>query len=307
MLEKFAVPPLESRGSRVDAWLASVSQLSRSRIKSLIESGRVSINGVVVPNPARLIKVGEEYCVEIPEVVETETLPQDIPLNILFEDELILVVNKPPGLVVHPAVGHPDGTLVNAVLNHCPKMLAISGEVRPGIVHRLDQDTSGAMVVAKTDAAMQSLTDSFQNGRVHKTYQTIVHGLPDPREGRIETLLGRHPAYRQKMAVVEHNGKTAVTTYKVVTEFEYECLLHVQIETGRTHQIRVHMKHIGCPVVGDAIYGKPKQDALMPVVPKRQMLHAWKLVLPHPATGEDMEFEAPPPKDFMAILKSLRG
>lgn len=305
MPEQFTVSQLESPFPRVDAWLASVSQLSRSRVKSLIESGLVSKNGELVTSLSRPVKAGEVYAVAIPPTVPTETLPQDIPLDILYEDEAIIVINKPPGLVVHPAVGHPDGTLVNAILNHCPHMLSISGEVRPGIVHRLDQNTSGAMVVAKTDAAMNALADAFQNGHVHKTYQTIVHGLPDPREGRIETLVGRHPVYRQKMAVVERNGKIAITDYAVVKEFEYEALLHVKIHTGRTHQIRVHMKHIGCPVVGDDVYGKPKQDALMPVVPKRQMLHAWRLAFAHPVTGVEMEFVAPLPQDFLAVLKSI--
>lgn len=306
MPEEYQVPQIDSTTMRVDVWLASVSSMSRSRIKSLIELGSVFKNGVTVPSASQGIRAGEVYAIEIPPVVSTELVAQDIPLEILYEDEAILVINKPSSLVVHPAVGHPDGTLVNALLNHCPDMLSIGGEARPGIVHRLDQDTSGAMVVAKTDAAMAALSGAFQTGLVHKTYQTIVHGLPSPPEGRIETLIGRHPVHRQRMAVVIRNGKQAITNYQVVETFANTSLLQVVIETGRTHQIRVHLKHIGCPVVGDSVYGKPKSDSQMPVVPQRQMLHAWRLVFPHPISGKLLQFEAPLPEDFMAVLHALR-
>ncbi len=306
MPEEYQVPQIDSTTMRVDVWLASVSSLSRSRIKSLIEAGSVFKNGVAVPNASQGIRAGEVYGIEIPPVVSTELVAQDIPLEILYEDEAVIVINKPSSLVVHPAVGHPDGTLVNALLNHCPDMLSIGGEARPGIVHRLDQDTSGAMVVAKTDAAMAALSSAFQTGLVRKTYQTIVQGLPSPPEGRIETLIGRHPVHRQRMAVVIRNGKQAITNYQVVETFTTASLLQVVIETGRTHQIRVHLKHIGCPVVGDSVYGKPKADSQMPLVPQRQMLHAWRLVFPHPTSGKLLQFEAPLPEDFMAVFNALR-
>ena len=245
MPEEFKVPQIKSTATRVDVWLASVSGRSRSRIKSLIESGFVFKNDVPVQGASSCIRSGEVYRVASPVPTPAPLIAQPIPLEILYEDDSIIVINKPPSLVVHPAVGHPDGTLVNALLSHCPELFFIGDEVRPGIVHRLDQDTSGVMVVAKTVAASVALSGAFQNGQVHKTYQTIVHGLPEPPEGRIETLIGRHPVHRQRMAVVTHNGKLAVTNYCVIQSFANTSLLAVVIETGRTHQIRVHLKHIG--------------------------------------------------------------
>jgi len=292
---------------RIDVWLASVSDLTRSRIKSLIASGCVSRDGVAVRSASQIVKTGEAYLVEMPPVASTDLVAQAIPLDILFEDESLIVLAKPPGLVVHPAVGHVDGTLVNGLLAHCPQMLSIGGERRPGIVHRLDQDTSGAMVVAKTDAAMASLGEAFREGRVRKTYLAIVHGVPEPSEGRLETLVGRHPVHRQRMAVLQKGGRRAITNYAVAESFRTAALLRVAIETGRTHQIRVHMRHIGCPVVGDATYGRPKEDASLPLPPPRQMLHAWRLAFPHPLSGRELEFEAPPPADFTAVLKALRA
>ena len=306
MPQSYTVQQAGADAMRIDVWLASVSDLTRSRIKSLIASGCVSRDGVAVRSASQIVKTGEAYLVEMPPVASTDLVAQAIPLDILFEDESLIVLAKPPGLVVHPAVGHVDGTLVNGLLAHCPQMLSIGGERRPGIVHRLDQDTSGAMVVAKTDAAMASLGEAFREGRVRKTYLAIVHGVPEPSEGRLETLVGRHPVHRQRMAVLQKGGRRAITNYAVAESFRTAALLRVAIETGRTHQIRVHMRHIGCPVVGDATYGRPKEDASLPL-PPRQMLHAWRLAFPHPLSGRELEFEAPPPADFTAVLKALRA
>ncbi len=306
MPEEYKVPQIESTVTRVDVWMATVSNHSRTRIKSLIESGFVFRNDVPVSGASSCIRSGEVYRIDLPQPKPGELVAQSIPLDILYEDDFIIVLNKPSALVVHPAVGHPDGTLVNALLAHCPDMFSIGGEMRPGIVHRLDQDTSGVMVVAKTDAAMVALSGAFQDGRVGKTYQAIVHGLPDPLTGRIESLIGRDPVHRQRMAVVMRNGKQAITNYEVVETFASAARLQVTIETGRTHQIRVHLKHIGCPVAGDSVYGRAKADSQMPVIPKRQMLHAWRLIIPHPESGTEVQFEAPFPDDFIAVLKALR-
>ena len=307
MPQSYTVQQAGADAMRIDVWLASVSDLTRSRIKSLIASGCVSRDGAAVRSASQTVKAGETYCMAIPPVAPTDLVAQAMPLDILFEDDALIVLAKPPDLVVHPAAGHADGTLVNALLAHCPQMLAIGGERRPGIVHRLDRDTSGAMVVAKTDAAMAALGEAFREGRVRKTYLAIVHGVPEPSEGRLETLVGRHPAHRQRMAVLQRGGRQAITNYAVAESFRGAALLRVAIETGRTHQIRVHLRHIGCPVVGDATYGHPKEDAALPLPPPRQMLHAWRLAFPHPLSGRDLAFEAPPPADFTAVLESLRG
>ncbi|MGI5869545.1 MAG: RluA family pseudouridine synthase [Kiritimatiellia bacterium] len=306
MKQVFTVQPISTGAMRIDVWLASVSDLSRSRIKSLIKTGRVSCEGMIVRTTSQGVREGEVYCVTLPSAETTEPVPQAMPLDILFEDEAIIVLSKPPDLVVHPAAGHANGTLVNALLAHCPELKTVGDEQRPGIVHRLDQDTSGVMVVAKTDAAMTALGDAFRAGLVHKTYLAIVHGVPEPSEGRLETLMGRHPTKRHRMAVRYEEGRRAVTTYAVAETFRTTSLLHVEIETGRTHQIRVHMHHIGCPIVGDATYGSRKRDAALPRPPSRQMLHAWRLAFPHPSSGREMKFEAPPPVDFTAMLEALR-
>ena len=290
---------------RADIWLCSATggEFSRSRIRNLIDSGKVTRNGEPFASASSSVRAGDVFAIEIPETAPRKILEaQDIPLTIIYEDADIIVVDKPAGLVTHPAVGHHDGTLVNALLHHSPEMFSINDEERPGIVHRLDQDTSGVMVAAKNDRAMVALSAAFQNGLVHKVYRALVHGTPAPTEGRIETLIGRHPRNRQQMAVVERNGKTAITHYRVLREFSALSLLEVRIETGRTHQIRVHCKHIGHPVVGDRVYGKSKLDALLSPPPARQMLHAKTLTLPHPSTGETMTFEATLPADFEAVM-----
>ena len=297
----FVVPP-EGIGARLDAWLAMQCEgFSRSRIQGLIRAERMRVNGTVVVRSACKVEPGAVVTLAIPPPVPAEPQPEDIPLSIVYEDDHIIVVDKPAGLVVHPAPGHLDGTLVNALLHHCPNLEGIGGVARPGIVHRLDQDTSGLMIVAKTEAAMRTLTKEFaSHANIRKTYLAIVHGAPTPPEGRIENLIGRCPWDRKKMAIVERNGKIAVTNYRtrsVGRRSVVECV----IETGRTHQIRVHMASLGCPIVGDAVYGRPGWDRQLDPPPTRQMLHAWKLELKHPVTRVPLAFEAPIPPDFSAF------
>ena len=280
--------------------MARHHDFSRSRIKGLIESGFVKVNGEVVTKAGAKVDEDDELDVFIPPPVPAVPEPEDIPIDVIYEDENILALNKPPGLVVHPAPGHLTGTLVNALLAHCPNLSGIGGVSRPGIVHRLDQDTSGVMVVAKTQRAMDVLSKEFSShANIVKTYLAIVHGTPVPAEGRIENLIGRSPFDRKKMAIVDRNGKVAVTHYRVVASSRTVSRVECVIETGRTHQIRVHMASLGTPVVGDAVYGRSRLDRQLDPPPVRQLLHAWRLTLKHPITREPMTFEAPIPSDFM--------
>ena len=300
-IRSFTVPP-EGAGARLDKWLATCCEgFSRSRIQGLILAGRMRVNGEVAARATVKVNPGDVVTLAIPPPVPAEPQPEDIPLSIVYEDEHIIVLDKPAGLVVHPAPGHLDGTLVNALLHHCPNLEGIGGVARPGIVHRLDQDTSGLMVVAKTEAAMRTLTKEFaSHANIRKTYLAIVHGTPTPTEGRIENLIGRCPWDRKKMAIVEKNGKVAVTNYRTLSAGR-RSLVECVIETGRTHQIRVHMASLGCPIVGDAVYGRPGWDRQLDPPPARQMLHAWKLSLKHPVTRAPLAFEAPIPPEFSAI------
>ena len=295
---------------------------SRSRIEGLIKSGFVTVNGAVAEKAGMKVSEDDEVVVEIPPPVPAVPEPEDIPLEIVFEDEDMVVVNKRPGMVVHPAPGHFTGTLVNALLHHCPNLSGIGGVARPGIVHRLDQDTSGLIVVAKSQAAMDGLVQAFSSHKnIEKTYLAIVHGRPRLGAGRIENLIGRHPVDRKRMAVVERNGKMAITNYRMlecsecsnvrmsggvsnIQTFKHSNISSIEcrIETGRTHQIRVHMASLGCPVIGDRVYGKSALDKKLDPVPARQMLHAWKLKLWHPVKRVEMSFEAPLPEDMRAYL-----
>ena len=297
---------------------------SRSRIEGLIKSGFVTVNGAVAEKAGMKVSEDDEIVVEIPPPVPAVPEPEDIPLEIVFEDEDMVVVNKAPGMVVHPAPGHFTGTLVNALLHHCPNLSGIGGVARPDIVHRLDQDTSGLIVVAKSQAAMDGLVQAFSSHKnIEKTYLAIVHGRPRLDAGRIENLIGRHPVDRKRMAVVEKNGKVAITNWRVFELGVVECLsdggrnitqklkdlktqtisaVECKIETGRTHQIRVHMASLGCPVIGDKVYGKSALDKKLDPVPARQMLHAWKLKLWHPVKGVEVAFEAPLPDDMRVYL-----
>ena len=279
---------------------------SRSRIEGLVKSGFVTVNGAVAEKAGMKVFPDDEIVVEIPPPVPAVPEPEDIPLDVVFEDADMLVVNKAPGMVVHPAPGHFTGTLVNALLHHCPDLSGIGGVARPGIVHRLDQDTSGLIVVAKSQAAMDGLVKAFASHKnIEKTYLALVHGRPRLDAGRIENLIGRHPVDRKRMAIVEKNGKTAITNYEVKAKGEDERRIApvvCRIETGRTHQIRVHMASLGCPVIGDRVYGKSALDKRLDPVPPRQMLHAWKLKLWHPVRNVEMSFEAPLPADLLAYL-----
>ncbi len=294
---------------RLDAWLAAqLEGFSRARIQGLVKAGRVALNGKPVGKSAPKTHPGDEVTVSVPPPVPAVPEPQAIPLDVLHEDDDVIVLNKPAGLVVHPAPGHLDGTLVNALLAHCPSLSGVGGVARPGLVHRLDRDTSGVMVVAKSQRAMDALTKAFASRTgLAKTYLAVVHGAPSPREGRIENLIGRSPRDRKKMAVVERNGKPAVTDYRVVGAGGDRpggtSLVECRILTGRTHQIRVHLASIGCPVAGDEDYGRAALDRRLDPPPARQLLHAWKLALRHPATGEALEFTAPPPPEFERFLR----
>ncbi len=288
--------------ARLDAFLAkAVPEVSRSRWKGLVESGCVLVDGQTC-KPNRKLRAGDEVCWEIPEAPPGEPQPEDIALDILFEDDAVLVLNKPPGLVVHPAPGNESGTLVNALLFHDP---VFQGLERAGIVHRLDKDTSGAMVVAKSAAAMAELQRQFKARETGKQYLALVWGHPPP-SGRIETLIGRHPKHRKKMAVLKEGGREAVSIFQTLEKFGATALVQVRIETGRTHQIRVHMAHLGHPVVGDPVYGRARQNKL-PLPPARQMLHAEKLDFSHPISGKRLSFAAPLFNDMRLLLNRLRN
>ncbi len=285
---------------RLDAFLAArLPDLSRSRIQTLIREQFIIVNSHPA-KPRDAVKTGDLIAIALPEAVPLENEPQDIPLEILFEDDELIVINKAHGMVVHPAPGNPDGTLVNALLHHCKGRLSgIGGVERPGIVHRLDKDTSGCLVVAKSDAAHQSLVTQFsERSTMEKIYLAVTQGIPKPQKDTIFTHIGRHPVNRQKMAVVNPpGGKAAITDYEVLATdaATLTTLVLCHLHTGRTHQIRVHLHHKGAPILGDPIYGKPSKN---PTLPERLMLHAWKLSFEHPITGVRHYFESPIPPEF---------
>ncbi len=293
-IEVDCVPP-----ERLDVYLSKkMPELSRSKIQALIKNKHISLNEGVTKAKAQ-VSSGDIISVEIPEVTEQETLAEDIPVQILFEDDHIIVLNKESGMVVHPAAGNKGGTLVNALLHHCNGKLApIGGDERPGIVHRLDKDTSGCIIVAKTDQAHQHLVEQFASRTTHKEYIAVVDGHPVTQKETINTNIGRHPVNRLKMAVVDSDtGKTAITDYKVCwhEESTTSTLMHCIIHTGRTHQIRVHMKHIGCPIIGDVIYSNVNRQSAKT---GRLMLHARILSITHPDSGEKLTFKSPIPEVF---------
>ena len=291
---------------RLDKYLQTrYPDFSRSRIEGLVKAGYVTVNGAAAPKAGMKVTDEDEIEVEIPPPVPAVPEPEDLPLEVVFEDEHLLVVDKAPGMVVHPAPGHFTGTLVNALLHHCPDLSGIGGVARPGIVHRLDQYTSGLIVVAKSQPAMDGLVRAFSSHRaLEKTYLAVCHGRPRLDSGRIENLIGRHPVDRKRMAIVEKNGKLAITNWRVVSVCPDRpvSLVECRIETGRTHQIRVHMASLGCPVIGDTVYGKGALDRRLTPVPARQMLHAWRLRLRHPVTNLPLAFEAPVPADMESYL-----
>ncbi len=284
---------------------------SRSRIEGLIKSGFVTVNGAKAEKAGLKVSEADEISVEIPPPVPAVPEPEDIPLDVVYEDADMLVVNKAPGMVVHPAPGHFSGTLVNALLHHCPDLSGIGGVARPGIVHRLDQDTSGLIVVAKSQKAMDGLVKAFaSHTTIEKTYIAVCHSRPRLDSGRIENLIGRHPVDRKRMAIVQRNGKNAITNWRVINSpKEYASLgvscVECKIETGRTHQIRVHMASLGCPVIGDKQYGKQALDKHLSIIPQRQMLHAWRLTLWHPVESRKMSFLAPLPDDMLPYCPGM--
>ena len=300
----------KSAGVRLDRFLAdAIDDLSRTRIKSLVGQGCITRNGEPV-SVSHKVAEGEEYVCVIPEVTPVVIQAEDIPLDIVFEDSDIIVINKQAGMVVHPAPGHSCGTLVNALLGYCDELPVIGGEQRPGIVHRLDKDTSGLIVVARNDRAMQGMQDIFKQRKVDKIYAAIVRGVPKGR-GSIESEIGRSHRDRKKMASLETGGRYAHTEYTLSEAFGDYALVEVTIHTGRTHQIRVHMSDEGHPVLGDSVYGgrrggSVKDDALG-LKPSRQLLHAWKLSFKHPVTKQELELKADFPEDFAETLELLRN
>lgn len=313
MIEKRKIElevPIEFEKERIDLFIAKLNpDNSRTFFQRLIKNGSVKLNDEICKVPRILLTEGDTVVVEWP---ESELAPvimgEDIPLNIIYEDETILVLNKQTGMIVHPGAGNPSGTIVNALVGRDPGFssdLPTEGG-RPGIVHRLDKDTSGCMVIAKTSSALFKLSKAFAARKVHKTYAALVWGVPRHPEEKIVTLIGRHKVHRQKMAVVNRNGKQAITCYELMNSGRIAdlpaSLLAVKIMTGRTHQIRVHMANLNMPVIADKIYGK-KNDFAAP----RQMLHAWKLSFEHPVTGERMDFTAPFPDDFNQLAEQLKN
>ena len=312
--EDFVATEAEA-GERLDRLTATrLDGVSRSRIKALIEGGRVTLDGVTITNPSARVKPGQAVAIGIPPAEDPIPEAQDIPLTILHEDAALLVIDKPAGLVVHPAPGNPDMTLVNAVLGHCGASLqGIGGVRRPGIVHRIDKDTSGLMVIAKTSEAHLALAEQFSSRTIERAYQAVVWGVPSPREGTIDRPIGRHPQHRQRMAVVA-NGKPAITGYKVLRPLGLDAsLVECRLRTGRTHQIRVHMTVIGNPLIGDPVYGRPPAAARRagaggrapPVSFGRQALHAYLLGFLHPTSGQMMRFETGLPQDIAELVRTL--
>jgi len=309
----------EQAGERLDRALSqALGQYSRARLKSLIEQGLVERDGATIAEPSHRVKPGEIFTVTVPETAPTTIAAQELPLRIAFEDADLVVVDKPAGLVVHPAPGNPDRTLVNALIAHCGDSLkGIGGELRPGIVHRLDKDTSGLLVAAKSETAMRHLADLFARHAVERAYRALVWGVPARSEGRIEGNIGRDPRNRKRMAIRREGGKPAATRWRVLERFgEAAALIECRLETGRTHQIRVHMTALGHPLIGDPVYGRASRPRLsrLPAAARalaeafpRQALHAGVLGFPHPADGRSIRLVSEIPDDMQRLLLALRG
>ncbi|MCH5257118.1 MAG: RluA family pseudouridine synthase [Lachnospiraceae bacterium] len=293
---------LDDEDERIDKWISNTLQeLSRSYIQKLIKDDLVFVNGKLQKASYR-VKVDDEIAFEIPDAVVPEIPAEDIPLSILYEDADILIIDKPKGMVVHPAPGHYSGTLVNAVMFHCKEQLSgINGVMRPGIVHRIDKDTTGSIIICKNDTAHNLVAAQLKEHSITRKYHAIVYGRFDAEEGRIDAPIGRDPKERKKMAVNVQNGKPAVTYYKMLKEFKEYSYIECQLETGRTHQIRVHMASIGHPVLGDAVYSNRKSKFNL----QGQTLHAMTIGLIHPSTGEYLEISAPLPEYFEHLLNIL--
>ena len=296
-------------GDRLDKALAEATDLSRARIQALIADGAVTVDGNAATQPSAKVEAGARFTIAVPPASDPKARPQDIPLTVVFEDEHLIVVDKPAGLVVHPAAGNPDGTLVNALLHHCAGQLSgIGGVARPGIVHRIDKDTSGLMVVAKTDAAHEGLARQFADHSIERAYLALCSGHPNPAEATISARIGRSDANRKKMAVLpkeSSRGKHAVTRYKTLRRMHQCSLLECRLETGRTHQVRVHLASIGHPLVGDPVYGRAS-SALRPILQRldfrRQALHAAVLGFIHPVEKHRLSFSSDLPPDMAELI-----
>ena len=315
----------DQAGQRLDRVLAALlPDLSRSRLQDLITQGAVTLNDATIKDPNHRVKGGETYRISIPAALPARPRGQDIPLTVVYEDKDLIVIDKPAGLVVHPAAGNPDGTLVNALIAHCgEELIGIGGEARPGIVHRLDKDTSGLLIAAKTERAMGSLAKQFANHTIERAYHAMVWGSPRTSFGVIEGQIGRSPFDRKRMAVLRGGGKLARTRYKVLETFGPQArplasLIECRLETGRTHQIRVHLTHLGHPLIGDPQYGRarsaprPKnaaEEAAFALATgfSRQALHAFILGFQHPSLHKSMHFESPWPADFEGLVAAFRA
>ena len=304
-------PPRD--GSRLDRALGELfPEHSRSALARLIEEGRVRIDGVVRAKPSHRVVAGQQVELELPEATPSGLVSQDIPISTLYEDADVVVIDKPPGLVVHPAAGHPDQTLVNALLFHVKDLSGIGGELRPGIVHRLDKDTSGVLVVAKNDAAHRALTSAWNTDAVRKEYLAVVYGTPSADRGTIDAPIGRDPRDRKKMGIVAA-GRRAITDYALAERLRHASVLRCTLHTGRTHQIRLHLKHLGHPIIGDAVYSGPQwrgipDKRLQKVISAfpRQALHAARITFVHPRSGETIVVESPLPDDMRGLIDALR-
>lgn len=296
---EYIVPETEA-GTRLDLFLSVISGLSRSHCQKLCREGYVLLDGKIVSKPGERLKGKEELQLYVPPPEPMEAKPEQISLDIVFEDDHLLVVNKPKGMVVHPAAGHRKGTLVNALLGHCKDLQGMKEKIRPGIVHRLDKDTSGLLVVAKNDFTYRALAQQMKERKIEREYVALVHGFPPALQGTVELPIGRSARDRKKFAVVEEGkGRRAVTHYRLLKKIGSAfALLSLELETGRTHQIRVHMAHLGCPVVGDPLYG----PARSPYRNRGQLLHARRLSFTHPVTGENLDLRVEPGEETGAFL-----
>jgi 23S rRNA pseudouridine1911/1915/1917 synthase len=299
-----------ARGQRLDVMLAGqIEAVSRSQLARHIALGAVTVNGERAA-PSRKVRAGDVVVWAPPPVAAVDLRAEAIPLRVVHEDRWLVVIDKPPGLVVHPAPGHQGGTLVNALLAHCRDLRGIGGELRPGIVHRLDKDTSGLMVVAKDDATMNALGAAFKVHEIRRVYDVLVVGRPAHRQGRVDTLHGRDPRDRKKFSTKVRSGRRAITDWRLVEELGLAARLEAELHTGRTHQVRVHFTALGCPLLGDATYGRPPRDPALREIARalgRQALHARTLGFTHPGTGHWLELHAEPPEDFQQALATLRA
>ena len=302
MDESILIVTAEESGERVDALLARrLGGFSRSAVQRLLESGAVSLGGKSV-RKNRVCSAGESFAVILPEPEDVPLLPQDIPLEVVYEDGDVIVVSKPRGMVVHPAPGHPDGTLVNALMYRCGDSLSgVGGEKRPGIVHRIDKDTSGLVIAAKNDFAHLTLSAQLADHSLRREYEAVVRGSMREDSGTVDAPIGRHPTDRKRMAVTQKGSRPAVTHWETIARYCGYTHVRCRLETGRTHQIRVHMAHIGHPLLGDYTYGAPSPDKGL----EGQCLHARRLVFRHPRSGESVELETPLPEYFLSVLKRL--